>query len=185
MISAGDFKKGLTFLRNNDIYVIVDFLHVKPGKGAAFVRATIKNLKTGSIREETFNPTEKFEKAMIETKDMQYLYNDGELYYFMDTVSFEQIPLNYEQVEAAIKYIKENDVATMKFHDGRAFQVEPPNFVELEVTEADPGVKGNTATGATKPATCETGAIVQVPLFVNVGDKIKVDTRTGDYLSRA
>jgi elongation factor P len=185
MISAGDFKKGLTFLRNNNIYVIVDFLHVKPGKGAAFVRATIKNLKTGSIREETFNPTEKFEKAMIETKDMQYLYNDGELYYFMDVVSFEQIPLNYEQVEEAIKYIKENDTATMKFHDGRAFQVEPPNFVELEVTEADPGVKGNTATGATKPATCETGAIVQVPLFVNVGDKIKVDTRTGDYLSRA
>ncbi|BES65331.1 elongation factor P [Gottschalkiaceae bacterium SANA] len=185
MISAGDFKKGLTFIRNNDIYVIVDFLHVKPGKGAAFVRTTIKNLKTGSIREETFNPTEKFEKAMIETKDMQYLYNDGELYYFMDVVSFEQIPLNYEQVEEAIKYIKENDNATMKFHDGRAFQVEPPNFVELEVTEADPGVKGNTATGATKPATCETGAIVQVPLFVNVGDKIKVDTRTGSYLSRA
>ncbi len=184
MISASDFKKGLTFLRNNDIYVIVDFLHVKPGKGAAFVRTTIKNLKTGSIREETFNPTEKFEKAMIETKDMQYLYNDGELYYFMDTTSFEQIPLNYEQVEEAIKFIKENDTATMKFHDGRPFQVEPPNFVELEVTEADPGVKGNTATGATKPATCETGAIVQVPLFVNVGDMIKVDTRTGEYLNR-
>lgn len=184
MISAGDFKKGLTFLRNNDIYVVVDFLHVKPGKGAAFVRATIKNLKTGSIREETFNPTEKFEKAMIETKDMQYLYNDGELYYFMDTVSYDQIPLNFEQVEEAIKFIKENDVAIMKFHDGKPFQVEAPNFVELEVTEADPGVKGNTATGATKPATLETGAIVQVPLFVNVGDVIKVDTRTGEYLSR-
>ena len=185
MISAGDFKKGLTFIRNNDIYIIVDFLHVKPGKGAAFVRTTIKNLKTGSIREETFNPTEKFEKAMIETKDMQYLYKDADLYYFMDVENYEQIPLNYEQVEEAIIYIKENDVATMKFHDGRAFQVEPPNFVELEVTEADPGVKGNTATGATKPATCETGAIVQVPLFVNVGDTIKVDTRTGSYLSRA
>ncbi len=184
MISAGDFRKGLTFKMNGDIYQIIDFLHVKPGKGAAFVRAKIKNLKTGAIKEDTFNPNDKYPKAHIETKEMQYLYNDGELYYFMDNETYEQIPLNYEQVEEAIKFLKENDIAIMKFHEGKPFQIEAPNFVELVITHTEPGVKGNTATGATKPATLETGAEVQVPLFVNIGDKIKIDTRIGEYLSR-
>lgn len=184
MISAGDFKKGLTFEWEGNIYQVVDFQHVKPGKGAAFVRTKIKNLKTGSIREIAFNPSDKFQKAHIETKEMQYLYNDGSLYYFMDTETYEQIPLNHEQVEDAIKFIKENDVAIMRFYEGKPFEVVPPNFVELVVTHTEPGVKGDTATGATKPATVETGATVHVPLFVNIGDKIKIDTRTGEYLSR-
>ncbi|WP_026894110.1 elongation factor P [Clostridiisalibacter paucivorans] len=184
MISAGSFRKGISIEMDGEIYQIVDFQHVKPGKGAAFVRTKIKNLKTGSIKETTFNPNDKFPKAHIETKEMQYLYNDGELYYFMDLETYEQIPLNFEQVENAIKYIKENDVAIMKFYEGKPFQVEAPNFVELEVTETDPGVKGDTATGGTKPAVVETGATIQVPLFVNIGDRLKIDTRTGEYLSR-
>ncbi len=184
MIQAGSFRKGLTFEMEGEIYQIVDFMHVKPGKGAAFVRAKIKNLKTGSIKEDTFNPNDKFNQAHIETKEMQYLYNDGQLYYFMDSQTYEQIPLNYEQVKDAIIYIKENDNAIIKFHEEKPFQVEAPNFVELEVTHTEPAIKGDTATGATKPATVETDAEVQVPLFVNIGDVIKIDTRTGEYLSR-
>lgn len=184
MISASDFKKGVTFEIDGDIFVIVDFQHVKPGKGSAFVRAKIRNIKTGSLVERTFNPTDKFPKAHIETKEMQYLYNDGTLYYFMDPETFDQIPLGLDKVEDAIKYIKENMTATIKFHKGTAFSVEPPNFVELLITECDPGVKGDTATGATKPAILETGAVVTVPLFVNLGDTIRIDTRNGEYMSR-
>lgn len=184
MISASDFKKGITFEMDGDIYQIVDFQHVKPGKGAAFVRAKIKNIITGSQKETTFNPTDKFLKAHIETKEMQYLYNDGELYYFMDTETYEQIPFEHSQVSDAIKYIKENDTTIVRFHKGKAFDVQAPNFVELVVTHTEPGVKGDTATGATKPATVETGATIMVPLFINIGDKIKIDTRTDEYLSR-
>ncbi|QXM06011.1 elongation factor P [Crassaminicella indica] len=185
MISAGDFRKGITFEINGEPYVIVDFQHVKPGKGAAFVRTKYKSILTGATREEAFNPNEKFPKAHIETKQMQYLYNDGELYYFMDNETYDQIPLTKDQVEEAILYLRENDTATVKFFKGKAFQVDPPNFVELEVTYTEPGVKGATATNVTKPATLETGATVQVPIFINEGDKIKIDTRTGEYLSRA
>lgn len=184
MISASDFKKGITMTWNNGLWQIIDFQHVKPGKGAAFVRSKLKNVISGAIREETFNPTEKFPKAHIETKDMQYLYNDSELYYFMDIESYEQIPLNYNQVEEAIVYLKENEIATMRFFEGKPIQVTAPNFVELEISETEPGFKGDTATGSNKPATAETGAVVQVPLFVEIGDKVKIDTRTGEYLSR-
>ncbi len=184
MISAGDFRKGVTFEMNGEPHVVEDFQHVKPGKGAAFVRTKYKNLISGAIREEAFNPNEKFPKARIETKNMQYLYNDGDLYYFMDNETYEQIPLTAEQVSDVILYIKENDNATLKFYQGRCFSVEPPNFVELVVTEAEPDVKGNSASNITKKAVVETGATVNVPLFVNEGDKIKIDTRTGEYLSR-
>ncbi|RKD27885.1 translation elongation factor P (EF-P) [Caminicella sporogenes DSM 14501] len=185
MISAGDFRKGVTFEINGEPFVVVDFQHVKPGKGAAFVRTKYKSLISGTIREQAFNPNDKFPRAHIETKEMQYLYTDGEFYYFMDNETYEQIPLTFEQVEDAIKYIKENDNATLKFYKGKCFQVDPPNFVELVVVETEPGVKGDTATNVTKRAKLETGAEVQVPLFVNEGDKVKVDTRTGEYLSRA
>ena len=184
MITASDFKKGITISWNNGLWQIIDFQHVKPGKGAAFVRAKLKNIVSGATREETFNPTEKFALARIETKDMQYLYNDGQLYYFMDPESYEQIPLNYEQVEEAIVYLKENDFAQMRFYEGNPFEVTAPNFVELEITETEPGFKGDTATGANKPATTETGAKITVPLFVEIGDRVKIDTRTGEYLSR-
>jgi len=184
MVTAGDFKKGITFEMDGDVYVVVDFQHVKPGKGSAFVRTKIRNVKTGATVERTFSPTDKYPKAMIETKEMQYLYNDGELYYFMDTETYDQVPLNYVQVEDAIKYLKEDMTATIKFHNNEAFSVEAPNFVELLITECEPGVAGNTATGATKPATVETGALVLVPLFVNEGDTIRIDTRTGEYMSR-
>jgi len=184
MITAGDFRKGMTVEIDGQVYTIVDFLHVKPGKGAAFVRAKIKNVITGAVLERTFNPSEKFEQAHIERKEMQYLYNDGELYYFMDTETYEQLPLNKEKVEDALKFIKENMTVTIKFYKGEAFSVEPPNFVELEVVQTDPGFKGDTATGGSKPATLETGAVIQVPLFVNTGDKIRVDTRTGEYMER-
>ena len=184
MISAGDFRNGVTIEFEGNIYQIIEFQHVKPGKGAAFVRCKIKNVKTGGVVEKTFRPSEKVPKAHIERKDMQYLYSDGELYYFMDQETFEQIPLNYEKVEDAIKYIKENMFAVIKFYKGEAFSVEAPNFVELLITQADPGVKGNTATNAMKPATLETGAIVNVPMFVNEGDVIRVDTRTGEYMER-
>lgn len=185
MISASEFRKGITFVKDGQPCLIVDFQHVKPGKGAAFVRTKYKDLRTGATREEAFNPSDKFPKANIETKEMQYLYNDGELYYFMDNETFEQVPLSFEQVEDAIKFIKENDSVVIRFFEGAAFQVEAPNFVDLEVVDTEPGIKGNTASNVTKAATVETGAVVQVPLFVNVGDKIKIDTRTGDYLSRA
>jgi elongation factor P len=184
MISAGDFRRGLTFEMDGDVYSVVDFQHVKPGKGAAFVRTKIKNIKTGSAVERTFNPSEKFPRAHIETKEMQYLYNDGDLYYFMDLENYEQVPLNEEQVEEAIKYIKENMNAIIKFHKNQAFSVEPPNFVELEVIETEPGFKGDTATGANKPAKVETGATITVPLFVNIGDVIRIDTRSGEYMER-
>ena len=184
MISVNDLKTGLTLQLDNGLWSVVEFLHVKPGKGAAFVRTKYKNLKTGAIREEAFNPSDKFPKALIETKQMQYLYDDGELYYFMDEETYDQIPLNYEQVEDAIKFLKENEVATIRFYQGQPFQVEAPNFAELTVTETEPGIKGDTASNVTKSATVETGAVVQVPLFINEGDKIKIDTRTGEYLSR-
>lgn len=184
MISAGEFRKGVTFEMEGQPFLVVDFQHVKPGKGAAFVRTKYKNLITGVLREETFNPNDRYPKATIETKEMQYLYNDGELYYFMDNETYEQIPLNYEQVEDAIKFLKENDNAMIRFYQGMAFQVEAPNFVELLVVEAEPGVKGDTSSNVTKNAVVETGATVQVPLFVEQGDKIKIDTRTGEYLSR-
>ena len=184
MIQAGDFRKGTTCEMDGDVWQIIDFQHVKPGKGAAFVRTKIRSVMTGSNRDMTFNPNEKYEEARIETREMQYLYNDGTLYYFMDPDSYEQLPIDKASVEEAILYIKENDMATIKFFKGKAFQVSPPNFVELEITQTEPGIKGNTATGATKPATVETGATVNVPLFVNEGDKIKIDTRTGEYLSR-
>jgi elongation factor P len=184
MISAGDFKKGITIQWRDGIWQILDFQHVKPGKGAAFVRTKIKNIQTGSIREETFNPNDKFPKAHIETKEMQYLYNDGQLYYFMDTETYAQTPLNHDQVEEAIPYIKENEVAIMKFFEGKPIEIQAPNFVELEVTHTEPGVKGDTATNTYKPATVETGAVIEVPLFVEIGDVIKIDTRTGEYLSR-
>jgi elongation factor P len=185
MISAGDFRKGITFEINGDPYVVLDFQHVKPGKGAAFVRTKYKSVLTGATREEAFNPNDKFKKAHIETKQMQYLYSDGELYYFMDNETYDQIPLAKDQVEDAILFMRENDNATVKFFKGKAFQVEPPNFVELVVTYTEPGIKGDTATNVTKPATVETGATVNVPIFINEGDKIKIDTRTGEYLSRA
>lgn len=184
MISAGDFRKGITFEMDGDVWVVVDFQHVKPGKGAAFVRAKIKNVLTGSTVERTFNPADKFPKAHIETKEMQYLYSDGDLYYFMDLENFDQIPLNKDKVEDAILYIKENMNATIKFFKGEAFSVEAPFFVELEVTQTEPGVKGDTATGANKPATLETGALVTVPLFIEIGDKLRIDTRTGLYMER-
>ncbi|HHW56700.1 MAG TPA: elongation factor P [Clostridia bacterium] len=184
MIAAGDFRKGVTIEVDGQVFTVVDFMHVKPGKGAAFVRTKLKNVMTGAVIERTFSPTEKFEEAVIERREMQYLYNDGELYYFMDTETYEQIPLNYDKVEDAIKYIKENMIVTVKFYKGEAFSVEPPTFVELEVVETEPGFKGDTATGGSKPATVETGAVIQVPLFVNVGDKIRIDTRTGEYLER-
>lgn len=184
MISAGDFRKGITIEIDGQVHTILDFQHVKPGKGAAFVRTKIKNVVTGTILEKTFSPTEKFPRAHVETKEMQYLYNDGNLYYFMDTETYEQIPLNKEQVEDAMVYVKENMNVTIKFYKGVAFSVEPPNFVELEVIHTEPGFKGDTATSATKPATVETGAIVNVPLFVNTGDIIRIDTRTGEYMER-
>lgn len=185
MISAGEFRKGVTFEMNGEPHVVVDFQHVKPGKGAAFVRTKYKNILTGATREEAFNPNDKFPKAHIETKQMQYLYNDGELYYFMDQETYDQIPLTYDLIEDAIKYIRENDTATVKFYKDNAFTVEAPNFVDLEVTETEPGVKGDTATNVTKAATVETGAVIQVPIFINEGEKIQIDTRTGDYLGRS
>ena len=185
MVYAGDFKKGITFEINGEPHVVLDFQHVKPGKGAAFVRTKYKNILTGATREEAFNPNDKFPKAHIETKQMQYLYSDGELYYFMDQETYDQIPLAADQVEDAIKYLRENDIATIKFYKGNAFLVEAPNFVNLLVTETEPGVKGDTATNVTKAATVETGAVVQVPIFINEGEKIQIDTRSGEYLGRA
>ena len=175
----------MTFELDGEPHVVIDFQHVKPGKGAAFVRTKYKNILTGAIREDAFNPTEKFNQAHIDTKQMQYSYNDGELYYFMDPETFDQIPLAYDQVEEAIKYLRENDEATIKFYQGNAFQVDAPNFVDLLVTETEPGVKGDTATNVTKAATVETGAVVQVPIFIEEGERIQIDTRSGEYLGRS
>lgn len=185
MIYASDFRKGNTFEINGEPYVVLDFQHVKPGKGAAFVRTKYKNILTGATREEAFNPNDKFPKAHIDTKQMQYLYSDGELFYFMDQESFDQVPLMADQVEDAMLYLRENDLATIKFYKGNAFLVEPPNFVTLKVVETEPGVKGDTATNVTKAATVETGAVIQVPIFIEEGEIIQIDTRTGEYLSRA
>lgn len=185
MIYASDFRKGITFEINGEPHIVLDFQHVKPGKGAAFVRTKYKNILTGATREEAFNPNDKFPKAHIETKQMQYLYTDGELYYFMDQETYEQVPLMADQVEDAMQYIRENDAATIKFYKGNAFSVEPPNFVHLKVIETEPGVKGDTATNVTKAATVETGAVIQVPIFIEVGEIIQIDTRSGEYLSRS
>lgn len=184
MISAGDFRNGLTFEFEGNVYQVVEFQHVKPGKGAAFVRTKMKNVITGGVVERSFNPTEKVEKAMIERKDMEYLYEDGGLFYFMDQETYEQIPLSQDQLGDALKFVKENMLVTILSYKGNVFAVEPPNFVELVVTATEPGVKGNTATNVTKPATVETGAVVSVPMFINEGDKIKIDTRTSEYMSR-
>ena len=185
MISAGDFRNGLTVLIEGNIYQILEFQHVKPGKGAAFVRTKLKNIIRGGVVEKTFRPTEKFDTAHIDRKDMQYLYSDGELYHFMDVETFDQIAVDGDTVGDSLKFVKENEMVKVCSHEGNVFSVEPPISVELEVTETEPGVKGDTATGATKPAIVETGASVLVPLFVNQGDKIKIDTRTGEYSSRA
>jgi elongation factor P len=185
MVSAGDFRKGLTIEIDGQVWVIVDFQHVKPGKGAAFVRTKMKNIMQGNVLEKTFNPSEKFPKAHVETKEMEYLYSDGELFYFMDNETYEQLPLGKDKVEDALQYIKENMTATIKFFKGEAFSVDPPNFVVLQVTETDPGFKGDTATAGNKPAIMETGAKIMVPLFVSEGDMIRIDTRTGEYMERA
>ncbi len=184
MISAGDFRNGITIEIDSNIFQIIEFQHVKPGKGAAFVRTKLKNIKSGGVIEKTFRPTEKCPQARIDRKDMQYLYSDGDLFHFMDQETFEQIALNEENVGDALKFVKENDICKVCSHNGSVFAIEPPLFVELEITETEPGFKGDTATGATKPAVVETGATVYVPLFVELGDKIKIDTRTGEYLSR-
>ena len=185
MIYASDFRKGITFEMNGEPHVVLDFQHVKPGKGAAFVRTKYRNILTGATREEAFNPNDKFPKAHIETKQMQYLYNDGELYYFMDTDTYDQVPLAADLVQEAVKYIRENDMATVKFYKDNAFDVEAPNFVDLEVIETEPGVKGDTATNVTKAATVETGAVIQVPIFINEGERVQIDTRSGEYLGRS
>jgi len=185
MITAGDFKKGITVEWDGGVWNIVDFQHVKPGKGAAFVRTKIKNVMTGAVVERSFNPTDKMPRAIIETKEMQYVYNDGDLYYFMDVETYEQLPMTRDQVEDAIPFVKEGTNVTMRFFKGKAFSVEAPNFVVLEVTDTEPGFAGDTASNTYKPATLETGFSLQVPLFINTGDKIQIDTRSGEYLGRA
>ena len=184
MISAGDFRNGITVEIEGNVFQIIEFQHVKPGKGAAFVRTKLKNIKNGGVVEKTFRPTEKFPPARIDRKDMQYLYADGDMFNFMDTETYEQIALNADEVGDALKFVKENEMVKVCSHNGSVFAIEPPLFVELEITETEPGFKGDTATGANKPAIVETGAQVNVPLFVEIGDKIKIDTRTGEYLSR-
>ena len=185
MVTAGDFRNGVTFEMDGQVMQIVEFQHVKPGKGAAFVRTKLKNVITGAVTERTFNPTDKFETAYVERREMQYLYNDGELYYFMDTETYEQLPLNADKLGDAFRFVKENMIVKVLSYKGNVFGLEPPLFVDLEVTETEPGVRGDTATNVTKPATVETGAEVRVPLFINVGEKIRIDTRTGEYLERS
>lgn len=184
MISAGDFRNGITIEYENNIYQIIEFQHVKPGKGAAFVRTKLKNIISGGVVEKTFRPTEKCPQARIDRKEMQYLYEDGDLFYFMDTENYEQVGLNADKVGDALKFVKENEMVKVCSHNGNVFAIEPPLFVELAITDTEPGFKGDTATGATKPAKVETGATVYVPLFVETNDVIKIDTRTGEYLSR-
>ena len=185
MVVAGDFKNGITFEMEGNVLQVVEFQHVKPGKGAAFVRTKLKNVITGAVIEKTFSPTDKFENAYVERKDMQYLYSDGELYYFMDMETYDQLPINADKLGDDFKFVKENMMCRIVSYKGNVFAVEPPTFVELAVTETDPGFAGNTATNTLKPATLETGAVVKVPLFINEGDVLKIDTRTGEYLSRA
>lgn len=184
MVSAGDFKNGITLEIDGNIMQIIEFQHVKPGKGAAFVRTKLKNIINGGVVEKTFRPTEKFPQARIDRVDMQYLYSDGDLYHFMDVNTYEQIALNTDTIGDALKFVKENEMVKICSHNGSVFAIEPPLFVELQITETEPGFKGDTATGATKPAVVETGATVYVPLFVEQNDTIKIDTRTGEYLSR-
>jgi len=185
MISAGDFRNGVTFEMDGNVVQVIEFQHVKPGKGAAFVRTKIKNVITGSVIETSFNPTAKFPTAYVERKDMQYSYNDGDLYYFLDMESYEMLPVNASVLGDSFKFVKEEMVCKILSYKGKVFGVEPPNFVELVVTQTDPGFKGDTATNATKPATLETGAEVRVPLFIDEGEKIQIDTRTGEYMARA
>jgi len=185
MVSAGDFRNGVTFEMDGSVWQIVEFQHVKPGKGAAFVRTKLRDVINGSVVEKTFRPTEKFENAQVEHKNMQYLYEDGGLFYFMDETTYEQIPLSKDQLGDALKFVRENDNVKIMSYKGNIFGVEPPNFVELIVTETEPGVRGDTATNVQKPAKLETGAIINVPIFINEGEKIKVDTRTGEYMARA
>ncbi len=185
MITAGDFRNGVTFEMDGQVVSIIEFQHVKPGKGAAFVRTKIRNVITGAVVEKTFNPNDKYPTAFVERKDMEYSYADGDLYYFMDTETWEQIPIGKDKLGDSFKFVKENMVCKVLSYKGNVFGVEPPNFVELEITATEPGVKGDTATNATKPATVETGAEVRVPLFINEGEVIQIDTRTGEYLGRA
>ena len=185
MVSAGDFRNGVTLEIEGQVMQIMEFQHVKPGKGAAFVRTKLKNIISGGVIEKTFRPTEKFPAARIDRVEMQYLYSDGDLWHFMNTETYDQIALNSDDIGDSLKFVKENDMVKVCSHNGKVFAVEPPMFVELDIIDTEPGFKGDTATGATKPATVETGAIVYVPLFIEMGEKIKIDTRTGEYLSRA
>ena len=184
MLSAGDFRNGLTFEMDGQVMQVVEFQHVKPGKGAAFVRIKMRNVITGAVIETSFNPTAKFPSATVEKKDMEYSYSDGDLYYFMDMQTFDQVPLNSDKLPDSFKFVKEGHQCRLLSYKGSVFSVEPPMFVELEITETEPGVKGNTATNVTKNATVETGAVIRVPIFVNEGDVVKIDTRTGEYLER-
>ena len=185
MISAGDFRNGVTFEEDGQVYQVIEFQHVKPGKGAAFVRTKTRNVITGSVVEKSYNPTAKFENAFIERRDMEYSYNDGDLYYFMDQETYEMVPISAADLPDNFKFVKENEICKILSYKGKVFGIEPPNFVVLEITETDPGYKGNTATNTLKPATLETGAEIIVPLFLSIGDKIRIDTRTGEYLERA
>ena len=185
MVSAGDFRNGVTFEMDGSVYQIIEFQHVKPGKGAAFVHTKIRNVIAGTVVERTFNPTDKYPTAYIERKEMEYSYNDGDLYYFMDPETFELMPINSSELPDNFKFVKENMICRIMSYKGKVFGVEPPNFVELQVTKTDPGFKGNTATNTTKPATLETGAEVRVPLFIDEGEMIRIDTRTGEYMDRA
>ena len=185
MVTAGDFRNGVTFEMDGKVYQIIEFQHVKPGKGAAFVRTKIRNVIEGSVVERTFNPTEKFPTAFVERKDMENTYSDGDLYYFMDSETFELVPVSANELSDNFKFVKENMVCKVLSYKGKVFGVEPPTFVELQVTQTDPGFAGNTATNATKPATLETGCEIRVPLFINEGDMIRIDTRTGEYMERA
>ena len=184
-ITAGEFRNGKVFEMEGKYYQVVEFQHVKPGKGAAFVRTKMKNVVTGGVTETSFNPTAKFEEVAIERKNMEYSYNDGDLYYFMDQETYDMVPLNRDMLGDAFRFVKENTMCMILSIKGNVFGVEPPNFVDLEVTETEPGLAGNTATNTLKPATLETGAEIKVPLFINIGDKIQIDTRTGEYLGRA
>ena len=185
MVIAGDFKNGVTFELDGNVLQVVEFQHVKPGKGAAFVRTKLKNVITGAVTERTFSPTDKFEPAHIERKEMQYSYNDGDLYYFMDMETYDMIPLNSDVLPDSFKFVKEEMMCKIVSYKGKVFSVEPPTFVELKVVDTEPGFKGDTATGTTKPATLETGAVIKVPLFIDVDTMIRIDTRTGEYLERA
>ncbi|MEA4894839.1 MAG: elongation factor P [Oscillospiraceae bacterium] len=185
MVSAGEFRNGVTFEMDGKVMQVVEFQHVKPGKGAAFVRTKMKNVITGAVVETSFNPSEKFENAYVDRKNMEYSYADGDLYYFMDSESYELVPIDKSVLSDGFRFVKENMVCTVSSFKGKVFSVEAPNFVELEITETDPGFAGNTATNATKPATLETGAEIKVPLFIEPGERIKIDTRTGEYLERA